>query len=39
MPHIEKRERVGILIRYNGYIHKSVGLRGEARESSRVHIF
>lgn len=39
MPHIEKKERVGIQIRYNGYIHKAVALRGEARESSSVHIF
>jgi hypothetical protein len=36
---IEKKERVGIRIRYNGYIHKAVALRGEARGSSSVHIF
>jgi hypothetical protein len=36
---IKKKERVGIRIRYNGYIHKAVALRGETRGSSSVHIF
>jgi hypothetical protein len=36
---IEKKERVGIRIRYNGYVHKAIALRGEARESSSLHIF
>jgi hypothetical protein len=36
---IEKKDRVAIRIRYNGYIHKAVGLREEERESSRVRIF
>jgi hypothetical protein len=39
MPHIEKNERVGIRIRYNGYIHDAVALRGETRETSSVRIF
>src|SRR5215472_12926942 len=39
MLHIEKKDRVGIWIRYNGYTHKAVALRGEARDSTGVHIF
>lgn len=39
MPHIDQKERVGVRIRYNGYTHNTVALRGEERESSSVRIF
>ncbi len=39
MPHIDKANRVAIRIRYNGYIHKAVALRGDEAESSKVYIF
>ena len=39
MPHIDKGSRVGLRIRYNGYVHKAVGLLGDETESSKVYIF
>lgn len=36
---IPKDTRVSIRIRYNGYVHEAVGLLGEEKQSSSVHIF
>jgi hypothetical protein len=39
-PSISKEQRIGINIRYNGYVHKGVGsLEHEGNDSVRIHVF